>query len=61
MLIGGYVCRIDGVEDQYGVLIKFDTQSFTDSFYMSFNGNRFSSLEVLDCFGSAEHFDLLPL
>jgi BRCA1-associated protein len=37
------------VEDQYGVLIKFDTQSFTDSFYMSFNGNRFSSLEGNVC------------
>ncbi|EEC72622.1 BRCA1-associated protein [Oryza sativa Japonica Group] len=43
------IIRIDGVEDQYGVLIKFDTQSFTDSFYMSFNGNRFSSLEGNVC------------
>ncbi|KAL6629059.1 hypothetical protein ACP70R_028824 [Stipagrostis hirtigluma subsp. patula] len=39
------IVRIDGVEDQYSVLIKFDTQISTDSFYKHFNGKQFSSLE----------------
>uniref|UniRef100_J3LA94 BRCA1-associated protein n=1 Tax=Oryza brachyantha TaxID=4533 RepID=J3LA94_ORYBR len=39
------IVRIDGVEDQYSVLIKFDTQSDTDGFYDNFNGRHFTSLE----------------
>ncbi|KAG8070052.1 hypothetical protein GUJ93_ZPchr0006g43500 [Zizania palustris] len=39
------IVRIDEVEDQYSVLIKFDIQSSTDSFYKHFNGRQFSSLE----------------
>ncbi|KAG8058302.1 hypothetical protein GUJ93_ZPchr0002g25241 [Zizania palustris] len=39
------IVRIDGVEDQYSVLIKFDIQSSTDSFYKHFNGRQLSSLE----------------
>ncbi|VAI55994.1 unnamed protein product [Triticum turgidum subsp. durum] len=39
------IVRIDGAEDQYSVLIKFDTLSSTDSFYKHFNGKQFSSLE----------------
>ncbi|KAL6888406.1 hypothetical protein ACP4OV_009432 [Aristida adscensionis] len=39
------IVRIDGVEDQYSVLIKFNTQSSTDSFFEHFNGKQFSSLE----------------
>ena len=46
-------CRTDGAEDQYSVLINFDTQSSTDSFYKHFNGKQFSSLEVLISFYSA--------
>ncbi|KAG8099705.1 hypothetical protein GUJ93_ZPchr0013g37801 [Zizania palustris] len=30
--------RIDGVKDQYNILIKFDIQSSTNSFYNHFNG-----------------------
>jgi hypothetical protein len=40
-------CRTDGAEDQYSVLINFDTQNSTDNFYKHFNGKQFSSLEVL--------------
>ncbi|GJN19187.1 hypothetical protein PR202_gb06432 [Eleusine coracana subsp. coracana] len=40
------IVRIDETEDQYSVLIKFDTQRSTDSFYKHFNGKQFSSLEV---------------
>jgi BRCA1-associated protein len=47
--------RIDGAEDQYSVLIKFDTLSSTDSFYKHFNGKRFSSLEVLASSWSSEY------
>ncbi|WVZ77599.1 hypothetical protein U9M48_025452 [Paspalum notatum var. saurae] len=39
------IVRTDGAEDQYSVLIKFDTQNSTDSFYKHFNGKQFSSLE----------------
>ncbi|TVU02897.1 hypothetical protein EJB05_51363 [Eragrostis curvula] len=39
------IVRIDETEDQYSVLIKFDTQKSTDSFYKHFNGKQFSSLE----------------
>ncbi|KAL5207614.1 hypothetical protein ABZP36_032049 [Zizania latifolia] len=43
------IVRIDGVEDQYSVLIKFDIQSSTDSFYKHFIGRQFSSLECDVC------------
>ncbi|KAK3152320.1 hypothetical protein QOZ80_2BG0157310 [Eleusine coracana subsp. coracana] len=43
------IVRIDETEDQYSVLIKFDTQRSTDSFYKHFNGKQFSSLEVDVC------------
>ena len=53
-------CRIDGAEDQYSVLIKFDTLRSTDSFYKHFNGKRFSSLEVLASFSSAAVIKYVP-
>ncbi|KAF6166910.1 hypothetical protein GIB67_020139 [Kingdonia uniflora] len=40
------IVRSDGMEDRYSVLIRFDDQKSTDSFYQHFNGKRFSSLEV---------------
>ena len=40
-------CRTDDAEDQYSVLINFDSQNSTDNFYKHFNGKQFSSLEVL--------------
>uniref|UniRef100_A0A0D9VD14 UBP-type domain-containing protein n=1 Tax=Leersia perrieri TaxID=77586 RepID=A0A0D9VD14_9ORYZ len=43
------IVRIDGVEDQYSVLIKFDTQRSTDDFYLNYNGKQFTSLEVAAC------------
>ncbi|XP_015689535.1 BRAP2 RING ZnF UBP domain-containing protein 2 [Oryza brachyantha] len=43
------IVRIDGVEDQYSVLIKFDSQSSTDDFYKHFNGKPFTSLEGNVC------------
>ncbi|XP_078161898.1 BRAP2 RING ZnF UBP domain-containing protein 2-like [Carex rostrata] len=39
------IVRIDGVDDQYSVIIRFDEQSSTDDFYKRFNRKRFSSLE----------------
>lgn len=39
------IVRIHGVEDQYSVLIKFDKQGSSDSFYKHFNEKQFSSLE----------------
>lgn len=41
---------MDGMEDQYSVLIRFDHQDSTDSFYKHYNGRRFSSLEVPSLF-----------
>ncbi|CAJ1954999.1 unnamed protein product [Sphenostylis stenocarpa] len=43
------IVRMDGMEDQYSVLIRFDDQDSTDSFYKHYNGRRFSSLEVEVC------------
>ncbi|KAK7336014.1 hypothetical protein VNO80_28209 [Phaseolus coccineus] len=43
------IVRMDGMEDQYSVLIRFDCQESTDSFYKHYNGRRFSSLEVEVC------------
>ncbi|KAJ1379014.1 Potassium transporter [Sesbania bispinosa] len=43
------IVRMDGMEDQYSVLILFDEQESTDSFYKHYNGHRFSSLEVEVC------------
>ncbi|PKU85393.1 BRCA1-associated protein [Dendrobium catenatum] len=37
------------MEDQYSVLIRFNDQSSTDSFFKHFRGKRFSSLEVDAC------------
>ncbi|KAF8691299.1 hypothetical protein HU200_040425 [Digitaria exilis] len=39
------IVRTDDAEDQYSVLINFDTQNSTDNFYKHFNGKQFSSLE----------------
>jgi len=39
------IVRTDGAEDQYSVLINFNTQNSTDNFYKHFNGKQFSSLE----------------
>lgn len=38
--------RNDGMEDHYSILIRFDCQESTDSFYRHFNMKHFSSLEV---------------
>lgn len=35
----------DGMEDQYSILIRFDTQDSTDKFYLHFNGRQYNSLE----------------
>ncbi|XP_027341921.1 BRCA1-associated protein isoform X2 [Abrus precatorius] len=43
------IVRMDGMEDQYSVLIRFDDQDSTDSFYKHYNGRLFSSLEVEVC------------
>ncbi|XP_047175944.1 BRAP2 RING ZnF UBP domain-containing protein 2 [Vigna umbellata] len=43
------IVRMDGMEDQYSVLIRFDHQDSTDSFFKHYNGRRFSSLEVEVC------------
>ncbi|KAJ4748076.1 zinc finger (ubiquitin-hydrolase) domain-containing protein [Rhynchospora pubera] len=43
------IVRIDGVDEQYSVIIRFDEQSFTDDFYKHFNRKRFSSLEEDIC------------
>eukprot|EP00268_Persea_americana_P038037 TRINITY_DN3769_c1_g1_i1.p1 TRINITY_DN3769_c1_g1~~TRINITY_DN3769_c1_g1_i1.p1 ORF type:complete len:514 (-),score=103.97 TRINITY_DN3769_c1_g1_i1:629-2116(-) len=43
------IVRNDGVEDQYSILIRFDNQESTDSFYRHFNKKHFSSLEVDAC------------
>lgn len=41
------VSRNDEMEDRYIVLVKFDSQESTDGFYKHFNGQTFSSLEVV--------------
>ncbi|KAE9588002.1 hypothetical protein Lal_00002994 [Lupinus albus] len=43
------IVRLDGMDDQYSVLIRFNDQDSTDSFYKHYNGRRFSSLEVEVC------------
>ncbi|KAI4355792.1 hypothetical protein L6164_004532 [Bauhinia variegata] len=43
------IVRNDGMEGQYSVLIRFDNQESTDSFYKHYNRRRFSSLEVEIC------------
>ncbi|WVZ01246.1 hypothetical protein V8G54_027315 [Vigna mungo] len=43
------IVRMDGMEDQYSVLIRFDHQESTDSFFKHYHGRRFSSLEVEVC------------
>ncbi|QHO50267.1 BRCA1-associated protein [Arachis hypogaea] len=43
------IVRMDGMEDQNSILIHFDNQSSTDSFFKHYNGRRFSSLEVEVC------------
>ncbi|KAK9281036.1 hypothetical protein L1049_003928 [Liquidambar formosana] len=64
------IVRNDGMEDQYSILIRFDSQGSTDNFYKHFNGRRFSSLEVEACrvlftvdvqyTGSIEHAQTSP-
>ncbi|XP_017254931.1 BRAP2 RING ZnF UBP domain-containing protein 2 isoform X1 [Daucus carota subsp. sativus] len=65
------IVRNDGMEDKYSVLIRFDGQDSTDSFYKHFNGRHFSSLEEEACHmlftvdvqytGSIEHAQALPV
>ncbi|TXG70138.1 hypothetical protein EZV62_005073 [Acer yangbiense] len=43
------IVRNDAVEDQYSILIRFDSQDSTDKFYQHFNGRQFNSLEVEVC------------
>ncbi|KAK7261972.1 hypothetical protein RIF29_28299 [Crotalaria pallida] len=42
------IVRMDGngMEDQYSVLMRFDHQDSTDTFYNHYNGRRFSSLSL---------------
>ncbi|KAA8541958.1 hypothetical protein F0562_023110 [Nyssa sinensis] len=64
------IVRNDGMEDRYSILIRFDDQNSTDTFYNHFNGRRFSSLEVEACrvlftvdvqyTGSIEHAQTSP-
>lgn len=64
------IVRNDGMEDRYSILIRFDDQNSTDTFYKHFNGRRFSSLEVEACHilftvdvqytGSIEHAQMSP-
>ncbi|KAL8099089.1 hypothetical protein AgCh_031680 [Apium graveolens] len=65
------IVRTDGMEDKYSVLIRFDGQDSTDSFYKHFNGKHFSSLEEEACHmlfavdvqytGSVEHAQASPV
>ncbi|KAF8049218.1 hypothetical protein N665_2271s0004 [Sinapis alba] len=41
--------RNDGIENRYNILIRFDTQESTDTFYQHFKGKRFNSLEEDVC------------
>ncbi|XP_011011849.1 PREDICTED: BRCA1-associated protein-like [Populus euphratica] len=43
------IVRLDGMEDQYSILIRFDTQDSTDKFYLHFNGRQYNSLEEEVC------------
>ncbi|KAK8641739.1 hypothetical protein V6N13_011117 [Hibiscus sabdariffa] len=43
------IVRNDGMDDRYSVLIKFDSQDFTDKFYQHFNDRQFNSLEEEVC------------
>ncbi|XP_020583536.1 BRCA1-associated protein [Phalaenopsis equestris] len=43
------IVRNAGVEDHYNVLIRFNDQTSTDSFFKHFRGKRYSSLEVDAC------------
>ncbi|KAJ9189959.1 hypothetical protein P3X46_001203 [Hevea brasiliensis] len=43
------IVRNDGMEDQYSILIQFDSQDSTDRFYQHFNGRQFNSLEEAVC------------
>ncbi|CAK7334205.1 unnamed protein product, partial [Dovyalis caffra] len=67
------IVRLDGMEDRYSILIRFDTQDSTDKFYLHFNGRQFNSLEEEVCrvlftvdvqftgyFGSLEHTQPSP-
>jgi BRCA1-associated protein len=64
------IVRVDGMEDRYSVLIRFDDLKSADSFYKHFNSRRFSSLEVEACHilftvnvqytGSIEHAQTSP-
>jgi hypothetical protein len=38
--------RYENANNQYMVLLKFDTQEHADEFYLAYNGKPFSSLEV---------------
>ncbi|KAM7475873.1 hypothetical protein LguiB_023116 [Lonicera macranthoides] len=64
------IVRVDGMEDRYSILIRFDDLMSSDTFYKHFNGRRFSSLEVEACHilftvdvqytGSIEHAQTSP-
>ncbi|KAG6767117.1 hypothetical protein POTOM_028296 [Populus tomentosa] len=43
------IVRLDRMEDQYSILIRFDTQDSTDKFYLHFNGRQYNSLEEEVC------------
>ncbi|KAG8643734.1 hypothetical protein MANES_11G062850v8 [Manihot esculenta] len=43
------VSRTDGMEDQYSILISFDSQDSTDSFHQHLNGRQVNSLEEDNC------------
>lgn len=52
LLLAFDVNRNDGVENRYSILISFDSQESTDTFYQHFRGKQFNSLEVWFCFVS---------
>ncbi|KFK42440.1 hypothetical protein AALP_AA2G256700 [Arabis alpina] len=41
--------RNDGIENRYSILIRFDSQESTDTFYQHFRGKQFNSLEEDVC------------
>ncbi|KAG6768232.1 hypothetical protein POTOM_027129 [Populus tomentosa] len=43
------IVRLDRMEDQYSILIRFDTQDSSDKFYLHFNGRQYNSLEEEVC------------
>lgn len=43
-----FMCRNDGMEDRYSVVIRLVDQLSSDGFYCCYNGKRFRQSEVLE-------------